>query len=171
MSIMVSQRVSAWLPGRYMPNHVTNWVEISGTERQIAELKSKTFKTDSDGRAIFDFNGVIPMPENVFTGDLGALEREQYGKDNWYDWSIANWGTKWNAYNFDLLHENMTTVVIRFDTAWSSPTQIFERLKEASFQVNCFWHDEDGPEGEFGDPYDCFDVTHEIYVEYYGEPA
>ena len=25
----------------------------------------------------------------------------QYGAPTWYDWCIANWGTKWNAYGYD----------------------------------------------------------------------
>ena len=25
---------------------------------------------------------------------------QEYGSMDWYEWSIANWGTKWNAYDF-----------------------------------------------------------------------
>lgn len=41
----------------------------------------------------------------------------KFGYDNWYDWQIANWGTKWNAYDQFFDGDNM----IEFNTAWSTP--------------------------------------------------
>lgn len=41
----------------------------------------------------------------------------KYGADNWYDWAINNWGTKWGAY--DSMEESDGS--IRFDTAWATP--------------------------------------------------
>lgn len=50
---------------------------------------------------------------------------EKYGHKDWYSWSIANWGTKWNAYEISK-DENS----ISFDTAWSTPAPIVEKLSE-----------------------------------------
>ena len=44
---------------------------------------------------------------------------KKYGCDNWYDWSLANWGTKWGAYDSHICDEN----TVEFDTAWSTPVQ------------------------------------------------
>ena len=41
--------------------------------------------------------------------------QEKYGYTTWYEWSIATWGTKWNAYNQEFDEPN----VLGFDTAWS----------------------------------------------------
>ena len=38
----------------------------------------------------------------------------KYGYPTWYEWSIANWGTKWNAFNQNFEEPN----VLWFDTAW-----------------------------------------------------
>jgi len=60
---------------------------------------------------------------------------EETGHTSWYDWSIANWGTKWNAYSFvpgeiveDDNEAGVFTYEFRFDTAWSPPTPVFEVL-------------------------------------------
>lgn len=66
--------------------------------------------------------------------------RECGGLMNWYDWSCAMWGTKWNAYDFE--RESETKIV--FSTAWSAPHPVMERLAEvakASFIHE--WADED----------------------------
>lgn len=56
-----------------------------------------------------------------------AIENEKkYGFRDWYSWSNANWGTKWNAY--DQLIEDGN--VIKFDTAWASPYPVMEKLAQ-----------------------------------------
>lgn len=47
----------------------------------------------------------------------------KYGYCTWYEWSAANWGTKWNAVD---VYIGATT--IDFDTAWCPPFPIFEEL-------------------------------------------
>ncbi|MDD6846880.1 MAG: hypothetical protein PUE07_05130 [bacterium] len=38
---------------------------------------------------------------------------KKYGSMNWYEWSLENWGTKWNATSTEVDGSTMT-----FDTAW-----------------------------------------------------
>lgn len=58
----------------------------------------------------------------------------KYGFSSWYDWSISNWGTKWNACKTDLDEE-----CLFFKTAWSTPLPIFRKIAELNpdtwFQV------------------------------------
>ena len=49
----------------------------------------------------------------------------KYGFSSWYDWSVANWGTKWNAYETEFDEE-----YLYFKTAWDTPLPIFEKLAE-----------------------------------------
>ena len=44
---------------------------------------------------------IIPEPEGLFMGDLGVEEMKKYKDNNWYDWRIKHWNTKWNAYGFE----------------------------------------------------------------------
>ena len=51
----------------------------------------------------------------------------KYGADNWYDWHIHNWGTKWDCY--DHRGEGDESFVI-FETAWSTPIRALLYLSE-----------------------------------------
>lgn len=97
-------------------------------------------------------------PGTVELGRTALDNIDKYGYSTWYDWCIHNWGTKWNAYNDGLLHETDHDLYYRFDTAWSSPDPIFDKLEENGFSVDVFWSDEGGPTGERGDPWECFDI-------------
>jgi hypothetical protein len=54
-----------------------------------------------------------------------ALDNERlYGHRDWYSWSNANWGTKWNAYDTNESGDDG----VYFDTAWSNPYPVMEAL-------------------------------------------
>ena len=54
------------------------------------------------------------------------LENERlYGCRSWYSWSNMNWGTKWNASETRAFNE-----FIGFETAWSSPYPVIQKLSE-----------------------------------------
>lgn len=58
-------------------------------------------------------------------GKVAIDNIEAYGYKDWYDWSIANWGTKWNACD--------TTIkgrIVEFDTAWSPVPDIIQKLSK-----------------------------------------
>jgi hypothetical protein len=61
--------------------------------------------------------------------DLIKHNLETYGVKNWYDWSIANWGTKWDIeghggrYNDD--YASYT-----FDSAWGPPREAFIEISK-----------------------------------------
>ncbi len=80
-------------------NH-TNW-----------ESGKKVFETEDDvyayGKKILD---------NVIN----------YGYPNWYEWSYANWGTKWNACH--TVYDNSNVVI--FDTAWADVRQLIFELSK-----------------------------------------
>lgn len=54
-----------------------------------------------------------------------ALDNERlYGHRDWYSWSNANWGTKWNAYDTIQREDDS----IYFQTAWSTPYPVMLAL-------------------------------------------
>lgn len=124
-----------------MPNHVQNKITFTCEEEKLksilAELGTHTEEENTD----FDFNKVVPMPENIFKGSLGNAEREKYGKNNWYDWSWENWGTKWNAYETYIDGDG----TLCFWTAWSAPIPVIDALakKYPDVDIHHEWADED----------------------------
>ena len=53
-------------------------------------------------------------PEQWSLGKLAYENQCKYGVPTWYEWSINNWGTKWNAYAEQLL------CTIRVNGCWSA---------------------------------------------------
>jgi len=74
----------------------------------------------------FDFQKLIPMPDHIERGNL-SLEQIEKNPNNWYDWSYANWGTKWNACDTTLRQEG-EKIFLSFDTASSVPEPIFKEI-------------------------------------------
>jgi len=76
-----------------MANYVKNRLTIQGKNAEKI-MQSLVTVSPETNKFYFDFNKIVPMPDFIFKGNLGQKEKEEYGKNNWYDWSITNWGTK-----------------------------------------------------------------------------
>ena len=127
-----------------MPNWTENNVLFVGKKKQLKTLKTMLKSKDND----FDFNNIVPMPKNIFRGNLGREEEEKYGDNNWYRWSIDNWGTKWNSVD-TRVEENGSTLSYNFMTAWDCPREIVNALmrmrktilKDISINWDCVHED------------------------------
>lgn len=64
--------------------------------------------------------------EALQLGVLYLENQRKYGYTTWYEWSIANWGTKWNALNQNFEEPN----VLWFDTAWAGVPLLIQTLSE-----------------------------------------
>jgi hypothetical protein len=109
----------------------------SSTSNGIAILKYRA-GDPSDIRKIMGYNWATEFAseEDLITHMLekgsANLEEAQraldnirdYGHQDWYSWSIANWGTKWNAYDTNENEDNG----IYFQTAWSTPYPVMVAL-------------------------------------------
>ena len=77
--------------------------------------------------------------ERCLTPELAVRLDElkaKYGADNWYDWCINNWGTKWDACHAAIERvpyvlagpQSKDRVEISFDTAWCAPEPVIHAL-------------------------------------------
>ena len=117
-------------------------------------------------------------PEVREAGEIRNKAIAETGFESWYEWSIANWGTKWNAYSYKA--ESRDPLEFCFDTAWAFPVPVFEKLAEmfpeAHFHCACF--DEgwcfagigyfNSPRG--GNSFTFVDADPSLYEIVYGEP-
>lgn len=146
-----------------MPNWCSNELYIKADIKTIKELA-----TGMKNGSLF--NSIIPIPlalKNIPTNAISsdkqmqnlykeriAYNLENYGYKDWFDFSVANWGTKWDVQEnvefeiFDedgkvldyeqLLEEANTAIVDKnmktfslysvFDTAWNPPIGVYEKL-------------------------------------------
>ena len=70
-------------------------------------------------------------PEVRQAADQAAANIKAYGSPTWYEWSIENWGTKWNASDVQVKRGSPTEVEFTFNTAWSFPTPILAKLVQS----------------------------------------
>jgi len=103
-----------------MPNYCNNTLELSGNNHDLNDFwnKNKVFSQDEENSSFLSFDNSISLP--------------LHQKENWYNWHIANWGTKWDACQCSIsedisIEENLPkkckTFFYYFDTAWTPPVE------------------------------------------------
>ena len=139
-----------------MPNHCHNRVTFYSEDTTVIQRLYKIFKSDNI------FTQFIPEPDWKTTpnekGELpiqpekDSMMPPQFPDgttdDRWYSWRLANWGTKWDAYEVEIddseLHYGFE---VSFDTAWSPPEEICYAIKEQFDDLSVSWFfDEPGME-------------------------
>jgi hypothetical protein len=65
----------------------------------------------------------------------------KYGYSNWYDWSVANWGVKWDASCEDgaIIEQNENLIKVGFDTAWGAPIEFYREMEELGWEVRAYY--------------------------------
>jgi hypothetical protein len=115
-----------------MPNWCNNTIRLYNCDEPFDQVV-KDYLTTEDDEIFLDFNKIIPMPEelkNTTSPTPKDIDKElqktlvkKYGADNWYDWSLQNWGTKWNCSDAFINESGMS-----FTTAWSPPLPVIVAL-------------------------------------------
>ena len=118
-----------------MPNHVTNKLLFHPcTEKRFNEILADLQKEGAEHGSI-DLGRIIPEPEGLFMGDLGVEEMKKYKDNNWYDWRIKHWNTKWNAYGFEPPAFSGDTGTMTFRTANCSPFPVIFKLPKVHLSL------------------------------------
>jgi hypothetical protein len=74
---------------------------------------------------------LVERSPNCLAKAMVAMEAyRQTGSLSWYDWANANWGTKWNCGEFGISCDRAGLLNFVFDTAWSPPMPVLEKLLE-----------------------------------------
>jgi hypothetical protein len=144
--------------------------------------KFQKFLDDKNGKEWFDF--ILPCPEELKNvGDVSFHDKRneelmaKYGYQDWYSWSLDNWGCKWNcdAQDWD---RDEDTITFWFDSPWGPPIALYEEMENQGFDVEAYYHEEgmafvgkfvDGIDEnyEYSDLESLDDIPEDI-VEYWG---
>lgn len=102
-------------------------------------------KTKLGSMSDVDFNMRVEhcgknMQELLELGLQYIANKVHYGHTTWYGWCCEHWGTKWNAYD-----RSCEGNEISFNTAWSAPHPVIEKITEMFPDVSIVhkWADED----------------------------
>ena len=95
------------------------------------ELKGKEGTYEEFVEDMRNHSAEISDEEEKKIWDLGVTAVDnlyRYDAPTWYEWCCENWGTKWNACSCNETDENVKS--ISFQTAWSAPIPIIQKLSE-----------------------------------------
>lgn len=140
-----------------MPNWCDNSMRLSHQDKdKIDALQAELEKKNDDGHFMAEvFQHLCPRPADQ--------------EDNWYDWNISNWGTKWDASLIDWDRSDDNTITIYCDTAWSPPTALYQYLYNNGWEVEAYYHEGGcafaGIWSDGDDDYYEYDVTDKESIE------
>lgn len=139
-----------------MPNYCENTATF--THKDPTQLQRIVDLVNADKPLFQEF---VPMPE---------------GEEDWYNWNIENWGTKWDtSVNYITESPDNTSVSLSFDTAWSPPISFYDAMEQLGFGVEAYYNEpgmgfcgvyKDGDEECF--EYSNFDEIPDFIVEKFG---
>ena len=159
-----------------MPNWCNNTLELQHEDPAMIERARVAF---NEGKLCNEFVPV-PGPLHIVAGRVGdpeeqakleadtARNKAEFGYDNWYDYCVNEWGTKWDVggdgMTADLLEDGR--LAMSFDSAWSPPINFYEKMLDLGFSVRAYYYEsgmcfagiwEDGID-DFYDMSDCCDA-------------
>ena len=133
-----------------MPNWCNNGITL---RHKDSAMVTRAQEALAAGRLLQEF---IPCPQDLIdtvSGFMGEDKREAheaqmkrnielYGYKDWYDWNVANWGTKWDVGGSDFVIDDVgNELQCYFDSAWTPPIPLFERLTELGYTVNATYYE------------------------------
>jgi len=97
-----------------MPNWCWNNLTVMCTKEHVAELQDFVDKSTSIKDTEFSFEGTLPR------GD----------REDWYNWSLENWGTKWDACESFINESEPQCFSVGFSSAWAPPTEWLRNIMD-----------------------------------------
>jgi hypothetical protein len=122
------------------------------TEQELQEWKDKSAKGELD-EWLKDYRPITESEQKELKG--------KYGADNWYDWHIHNWSTKWDCYDHAGYDDEGFVI---FETAWSTPINAMVKLSELfdDLTIEVKYADED-----FGSNVGTYTIQGGVIVDIY----
>lgn len=127
-----------------MPNWCNNVVTIEHKNKTAIDRVVDAY---NKGKLCNEF---IPTPEELENTSspnrTNAKEmKKKYGCEDWYEFHVSQWGTKWDVgkdeYGEEADRVSPKKVELTFDSAWSPPMGLFEKLSSEGYHVTAYYYE------------------------------
>jgi hypothetical protein len=102
------------------------FLELTGGH--LPETREEMIHLIENERRLYENCDRLSWAFNLKEARQAKANREKYGFKDWYDWSIVNWGTKWNGGDASVESLELESFTIHFSTAWSPPIPVIAAL-------------------------------------------
>ena len=127
-----------------MPNWCNNTITLTGPKDKVKKIYDEAKKEDCL------LNLLYPMP-SALEGTTSPAPKEGKvqplvdGFDNWYDWRVQNWGSKWDVDtdNLEYREEDDQGIIQGwFDSAWAPPIHCYEHFltNNEDFSIKSYYY-------------------------------
>ena len=154
-----------------MPNWCRNQITIQSKDKELMKRFNNDLKSIK-GEGLLHY--MYPMPHELRDTTKGSHSvtnqefLDKYGFDNWYDWALHNWDTKWDV-DFELDFYDDDCILLEFNSAWSPPLAVWQkfvdRYPKGTFEVALLQYIESGM--QFCGVHDALDNKKSVYVKNY----
>lgn len=144
-----------------MPNWCNNYLRLEGPQGLVERAKS-AIENDRLCDEFFSIPAELKdttAPNRDRPSSESLIER--YGYADWYSFCVAEWGTKWDISGGVIQEEGDGYIVASFDTAWSPPIGLIEKLEGHGFTSVVCDYFEPGMNfvGQWNNGYDeCYEI-------------
>ena len=121
-----------------MPNWCDNQITITGPNSVIDKIE-KIVSDEKNPDGLLNFFHPMPKELDGTTSPTSSADKPQpmvEGFDNWYDWRVENWCTKWDCNEFYGVDRQGDTISFGFSSAWSPPTGAYTRFITSMAEKN-----------------------------------
>ena len=130
-----------------MPNWCDNQITITGPNSVIDKIEKIVQEDDShENTGLLNFMKPMPKQLQDTTSPSSSADKPQpmvEGFDNWYDWRVENWSTKWEVCEFygvdrqylSEQNEGESTITFGFSSAWAPPIGAYDKFMESGHNV------------------------------------
>lgn len=155
-----------------MPNWCHNRIHFTGLPADLNDLRKKIFVPPAEREPVdplskiggssqfvdgaIDLTRVRPRPD-----DIG---------DNWYQWSVDHWGTKW-APDVNLVFSAVHEFEVAGDSAWGPPSELVRFITEQFHLGAVITFDEPGMEFAGAEAYVRGKLVYDGCFRYENVPA
>lgn len=107
-----------------MPNWCNNSLFIRNEDKTKVDTLEQQLSLKENQQL---FGALVPRPADQ--------------EENWYNWNISNWGTKWEANIIDWDRTSDTEIYISFDTAWAPPIAFYDSVMNEGWNIEAQYYE------------------------------